>query len=80
MDNPIFALMRKLPTNGWVTAFGGLLSVMFGVSGLLTQKLDPQTAFGFMIGGLTALGLGNKLEGVKTLLVETGQLPPPPVQ
>ena len=62
MSNPIYTLLQSLPTNGWTTAIGGIGSLLFGIGGLLTGKLDAEIAIGFIIAGWTTLGIGSKLD------------------
>tara|TARA_R110000868_G_scaffold13556_1_gene63065 strand:+ start:1172 stop:1369 length:198 start_codon:yes stop_codon:yes gene_type:complete len=59
--NPIYTFIQSLPTNGYTTAIGGIASLLYGISGLVTGNMDVQTSFGFIIGGWTALGLGSKI-------------------
>lgn len=60
--NPIYKLLQALPTNGWTTVIGAVGAIMYGVGGLITGNLDVQIAVPLILGGLTALGLGSKIE------------------
>ena len=62
MKNPIFQLLQSLPTNGWTTAIGGLGLLFFGIGGLLTGKIEADIAFTNIMLGLSALGLGSKID------------------
>lgn len=66
--NPIYKLLQSLPSNGWTTAIGAVGLLAFGVGGLITGKIDAQTGVACITGGLTALGLGSKLEKLKDSL------------
>ena len=62
MRNPIFALIQSLPINGWTTALAGVGSLAFGIGGILNGQLETETAMSFILVGLAALGIGNKLD------------------
>lgn len=66
--NPVYKIISSLPTNGWTTAIGAVGLIAFGVGGLVTNKIDSQTSIEAILAGLTALGLGNKLEKMKKVL------------
>lgn len=51
-----------LSGNGYKTYVAGVASVVFGVSGLLSGQLDMTAAWGFIIAGLTTLGVGHKVQ------------------
>lgn len=61
----IYKLLQALPTNGFTTAIGALGLILFGIGGLVTGKLDSETAIAAILAGWTALGLGNKLDKAK---------------
>ncbi len=76
MGNPIFKLIQSLPINGWTTALGGLGLLLVGAGSFAVSmfapdalanacvngSIDPQMSIGIMAAGLTALGIGNKLD------------------
>lgn len=64
--NPIFKLLQALPTNGWTTAISGIASVLFGVSGLVLGQLEMEQGVTFIVGGLGILGIGSKIEKMKS--------------
>lgn len=60
--NAVYKLLQSLPTNGYTTAIGAIGLIMFGIGGLITGKVPPEEATGYVLAGVTALGLGNKFE------------------
>lgn len=66
--NPIYKFLSSLPTNGYVTAIGAIGLIIYGIGGLLTNNLDWQAGSTAILGGISALGLGNKLEKLKAFV------------
>ncbi len=79
--NPLYILIQKLPTNGWTTALGALLAISYGISGMAIGHLDTSTGITSIAIGIIALGLGSKLEKVKSeIKLVQGFLPAPIAQ
>ncbi len=58
----IYSLLQKLPTNGYMTAIGGIGGILYGIGGIITGQMDQQLAFAAILAGWTALGIGNKFD------------------
>lgn len=48
--------------SGWKTWVAAAASILWGVNGFLQGTMDPNTAMGFVLAGLAAVGIGHKLE------------------
>jgi hypothetical protein len=74
-SNPVYQFLQQSPVlaklRGWITVGGAVMTILFGISGLLTGHLDAQVAFGIIAAGVMGLGLGNKgdkiLQGLKRI-------------
>ncbi len=75
--NLIYRLVQSLPTNGYTTAIGAVASLLYGIGGLVMGLLNPgsgiemQAALGFIIAGITALGIGSKQDKISNAVAET---------
>ncbi len=73
--NFLFKFIGK-KLDGYKTKIGGIVSILMGILGIIgviwpdltTVHLSTETSLGFIAAGFTALGLGGKLEKVKTIL------------
>ncbi len=53
--------LSNLNVDGQKTYVVGIVTILFGVFGLLLHKLDAQTAFGYITGGLGMITLRHAI-------------------
>lgn len=66
----LLALLNAIPGNEWKTYVGGVCTILVGLGGLVSWLLDekgasaiePMEAIGLITVGLTALGIGHKVD------------------
>lgn len=79
-SNFIYDLMKKSPLNGYHTTIGGCLSIVYGVTALLTGHGTVAEDVVAISGGIVALGLGSKIAQIKAYLESVKGILPTDIQ